>query len=104
MRDFTIEGANLLAPINVEGKTLRILKLIEKTFDVIQQVRVGRRTIGFTTTSKILHMSIPKFFVMCDEKIRKTYGCEGYATGYRNFVLRMSLLALPNSEEIEHCF
>jgi hypothetical protein len=68
MRDFTIEGANLLAPINVEGKTLRILKLIEKTFDVIQQVRVGRRTIGFTAISKIIHMSIPKFFVMCDEK------------------------------------
>jgi len=30
MRDFSIESADLLAPINVEGKTLRILELIKK--------------------------------------------------------------------------
>jgi hypothetical protein len=93
LRGFNIESTDLLALINVEGKTLRIVKLIEEAFDSIRRVKAGRRTVGFTATSKILHMSIPKFFVMCDEKIRKAYGCEGNAAGYGNFMLRMNLLA-----------
>jgi len=93
MRDFSIESADLLASINAEGKTLRVLWLIEKAFDIIQQVKAPRRTVGSTATSKILHMAIPKFFVMCDEKIRKAYGCEGNAAGYGNFMLRMSIVA-----------
>jgi hypothetical protein len=93
IRNFKIESVNLLVSINVEGKTLRILELIEEVFDAIQQVKAGRRTVGFTATSKILHMAVPEFFVMCDEKIRKAYGCEGNAAGYGNFMIRMNLLA-----------
>jgi len=92
-RGISIESADPLAPINVEDKTLRVLELIEEAFDVVQQVKAGRRTVGFTATSKILHMSVPEFFVMCDEKIRRAYGCEGNAAGYGNFMLRMNLLA-----------
>jgi hypothetical protein len=92
IRDFNIESVDLLASINVEGKMLRVLELIEKAFNVIQRVKAGRRTVGFTAASKILHMAIPKLFVMCDEKIRKAYGCESNAAGYGNFMLRMSLL------------
>jgi hypothetical protein len=93
LRNFKIESVDLLASISVEGKMLRILELIEEVFDAIQQVKAGRRTVGFTATSKILHMTIPEFFVMCDEKIRKAYGCEGNAAGYGNFMIRMNLLA-----------
>jgi hypothetical protein len=92
MRNFSIESVNLI-PIKAGSKTLRVLELIEKVFEVIQKVKAGKRTVGPTATSKILHMAVPKFFVMYDEKIRKAYGCEGNAKGYVNFMLRMNLLA-----------
>lgn len=93
LRGHNIESTDLLTSINIEGRTSRILKLIEEAFDSIQRIRAGRRTVAFTATSKILHMAIPKFFVMSDEKIRKTYGCDSNAVGYGNFMFRMSLLA-----------
>jgi len=93
LRGFDVESTDILNPINVKGRTLRILALIEEVFDSIQGVRAGRRTVAYTATSKILHMSIPKFFVMSDEGIRKAYGCEGNAVGYGNFMFRMTLLA-----------
>lgn len=66
---------------------------IEKAFSNISKIKSGRRTIGFTATSKILHMAIPNFFVMSDERIRKHYGFEGNSMGYVNFMLAMNLLA-----------
>jgi hypothetical protein len=93
LRNLSIEDADLLASVNVEGKTIKVLELIEQVFSIVQRVKAGRRTVGFTATSKILHMAIPTFFVMCDEKIRKAYGCEGNAAGYGNFMLRMNILA-----------
>ena len=64
LRNLSIEDADLLASVNVEGKTIKVLELIEQVFSIVQRVKAGRRTVGFTATSKILHMAIPTFFVM----------------------------------------
>lgn len=93
LRRFHIDAIDLLAPIKVENEMMRSFILVEKVFSPIQRVRAGRRTVGFTATSKILHMAIPDLFVMCDESIRKAYGCEGNAAGYVNFMFRMNLIA-----------
>jgi len=93
LRELNIERADLLDPVDVRGRRLRALTLVEKVFDSIQRVKAGRRTVGFTAPSKILHMSVPNFFVMSDQKIRRGYGCEGNVAGYANFMFRMSLLA-----------
>ena len=93
LRGSNIEDVDLLKPIKIKGEEIRILTLIENVFNTIQKVRAGRRTVAFTATSKILHMTIPNLFVMCDEKIRKAYGCEGNSAGYANFMLRMNLFA-----------
>jgi hypothetical protein len=97
LRHCNIESTELLASINMNGETLRILTLVEKVFNRIYTVKytlkAGQRTVGFTAASKILHIIVPSFFVMSDEKIRKAYGCEGNEKGYANFMFRMSLLA-----------
>lgn len=93
LRKLRIEDVDLLAPMSVESEEIRRFMLIEKVFSLIQWVRAGRRTVGSTATSKILHMAIPDLFVMCDEGIRKAYGCGGNAAGYVNFMFRMNLIA-----------
>lgn len=67
----------------------KIKDLIKQIFDILSRVRAGRRTIGFTGTTKIMHMVIPELFIMCDEEIRKAHGCEGNSEGYLNFLCRM---------------
>lgn len=93
LRGCDIESVDLLAPIDMKDGTLRTLTLIEKAFNRIYTVKAGRRTVGFTAASKILHMAVPRFFVMCDEKIREAYGCGDNGKGYANFMFRMNLLA-----------
>jgi len=93
LRGLNIEDIDLLEPIEIKNEEIRTLSLIEKVSETIQKVGAGRRTVAFTATSKILHMSIPNLFVMCDEKIRKAYGCEGNSAGYANFMIRMNLFA-----------
>lgn len=93
LRGLHIEDVDFLAPIKVGSEAMRVFALVEKIFAPIQLVKAGRRTVGFTATSKILHMAIPELFVMCDKRIREKYGCEGNAAGYANFMLRMNLLA-----------
>lgn len=93
LRGCDIESVDLLAPIDMKDGTLRTLTLIEKAFNRIYTVKAGRRTVGFTAASKILHMAVPRFFVMGDEKIREAYGCGDNEKGYANFMFRMNLLA-----------
>ncbi|MEM3389785.1 MAG: hypothetical protein QW491_10305 [Thermoproteota archaeon] len=93
LRRYDIGRVNLLMPIGIEDGTLRKLVLIEKVFNRIYSVKAGRRTVGFTAISKILHMAVPRFFVMSDEKIREAYGCGDNEKGYANFMFRMNLLA-----------
>lgn len=93
LRGLNIEDIGLLEPIEIKNEEIRTFSLIEKVSETIQKVRAGRRTVAFTATSKILHMAVPNLFVMCDEKIRKAYGCEGNSAGYANFMLRMNLFA-----------
>ena len=93
LRGLNIEDVDLLEPVKIKDEEIRTFILVENVFNAIQKVRARRRTVAFTATSKILHMAIPNFFVMCDESIRKEYGCEGNGAGYANFMLRMSLFA-----------
>lgn len=65
---------------------------IQEAFRTIATVQAGRRTIGATATSKILHMINPNFFVMADENTRFAYGCCENELGYVNFMWRMKLL------------
>ena len=93
LRRLDIEHVDLFKPIKIEEKETRTISLIENLFEDVQKVKARRRTVGSTATSKILHMAVPNLFVMCDERIRKEYGCEANSAGYANFMLRMNFLA-----------
>jgi len=68
-------------------------EVMERVFRTITSVKAGRRTVGATATSKILHLVNPNFFVMYDVKIRCGYGCSGNELGYTNFMKQMRQLA-----------
>lgn len=91
MRELDIASADFLGPLAEGGKPL--VALIDEAAGKICQVRAAKRTVGFTATSKLLHMCIPAFFVMSDDAIRLKYGCEGNEEGYGNFMLRMGIVA-----------
>ena len=93
LRKINLEEAEMLEEIKVSNREVGMLSLIEDVFGTIEGIKAGPRTVGFTATSKMLHMAVPSFFVMSDEKIREHYGCEGNACGYANFMLRMNLFA-----------
>ena len=76
-----------------------VKKIMKEIFDVLSKVRAGRKTVGFTATTKIMHMVIPNLFVMCDKKIRKKYGCAGNSEGYLNFLHRMQKATQRMTEE-----
>ena len=82
-----IETVNLDEIIESNGKNVK--DIIKEIFDTLSKVKAGRRTVGFTATTKIMHMIIPNLFVMCDENIREAYGCTGNSEGYLNFLCRM---------------
>jgi len=63
----------------------------QEAFRNISTVQAGRRTVGATATSKIMHMTNPDYFVMCDDNIRYGYGCCDNDLGYVNFMWRMKL-------------
>lgn len=65
--------------------------LIHEVFARIASVEAGRRMVGATATSKILHLVNPNFFMMSDENIRCGYGCTDNEQGYVNFMWRMKL-------------
>jgi len=92
-RGLNIENADLLRCMEVQGKKVDAFLRIQDIFDAVSKVRARKRTVAFTATSKILHMGLPNFFVMADQKIRKKYGCEGNGAGYANFMWRMSVFA-----------
>ena len=67
--------------------------IIEEAFKRIASVQAGRKKVGATATSKILHLVNPSFFVMSDRKIRQGYGCSDNELGYANLMLRIKLFA-----------
>ena len=83
--------------VGTSGKSVK--KIIREIFDVLSKVRAGRKTVGFTATTKIMHMGFPNLFVMCDEKIREKYGCAGNREGYLNFMRRMQKATRRLTEE-----
>ena len=93
LRGFSIDMVDLNDSTKLKSDDRRIFMHIEDIFDVIRKVKAGRRSVAFTAASKILHMAIPEFFVMCDKSIRNRYGCEGNGAGYANFMFRMNFLA-----------
>ena len=66
---------------------------IQEVFRRISSVQAGKRTIGSTATSKILHMVNPSFFIMLDKNIRLGYNCSDNGLGYMNFMLKMKRFA-----------
>ncbi|MEM4202950.1 MAG: hypothetical protein QXS54_02655 [Candidatus Methanomethylicaceae archaeon] len=92
-RTLDIASANIFEPLEPSGKETYVL--IEEVAEQLRsaKVRENGRALGFTTMSKLLHMCVPEFFVMCDESIREKYGCAANGGGYANFMIRMSLLA-----------
>jgi len=80
-------------PFRTGVTPFRIGDIIKKIFDTLSEV------VGFTATTKIMHMVLPELFVMCDEKIRESYGCAGNSEGYLNFLWRMQESARKFIEE-----
>lgn len=68
-------------------------EIVEEVFRKISSVRVngGRRTVSATATSKILHLTNPKFFMMSDARIRRDWGWLNNQVGYAKFMQRMKL-------------
>jgi hypothetical protein len=64
---------------------------IQEVFRRITSVQAGRRTVGATATSKMLHLVNPSFFMMSDQNIRHGYGCFDNEFGYMNFMWRMKV-------------
>lgn len=100
LRKLQIEDLDAMGTVQGNEIASKPFCLIEEAFSNISKVKSGRRTVGFTATSKILHMAIPSFFTMSDEKIRKHYGFEGNSAGYVNFMLTMNLLAQDLIEQV----
>jgi hypothetical protein len=67
------------------------LDAIQELSKTISSVRAGRRTVGATGASKILHLTNPSFFMMTDNRIRDGWGCSDNEVGYGNFMWRMEL-------------
>lgn len=91
------DSSKLLASfsnLNLQDVCLEFLiadNSIEEVFRHIASVKAGRRTVGATATTKILHMINPHFFVMADENTRFGYGCCDNELGYVNSMWRMKL-------------
>lgn len=83
--------------VGTSGKNVKVI--IKEIFDILSKVRADRKTVGFTATTKIIHMVAPNLFVMCDEKIREEYGCAGNSEGYLNFLHRMQKATQRLTEE-----
>lgn len=92
-----IETVNFDEIIGSNGKSAK--DIIKEIFDTPSKVKAGRKTVGFTATTKIMHMVIPDLFVMCDENIREEYGCIGNSEGYLNFLRRMQKSAQKTIKE-----
>jgi len=86
LRDMKLETVYFNEAITGEK---RVKDVIKEIFDKISSVKAGKRTIGFTATTKIMHMVVPELFVMCDEYIREEYGCAANSEGYLVFLSRM---------------
>jgi len=86
-----LETVNFDKIIKDDGKTVK--DTIKEIFEILSTIKVGKKNVGFTATTKIMHMVIPDLFVMCDGSIRKAYGCEGNSEGYLNFLYRMQKAA-----------
>lgn len=67
--------------------------VIQKAFRNIASIKVGRRTVGATATSKIMHLINPDVLMMSDDDIRHGYGCYDNDIGYLNFMWRMKLFS-----------
>lgn len=93
LRRLQVEDLDAINAIRDDETSLKPFYLIKEGFENISRTRSGRRTVGYTATSKILHMAVPSLLVMSDEKIRKHYGFEGTPVGYVNFMLAMNLFA-----------
>lgn len=93
LRHLKIEDLDVIGAVRNNNFGTNQFLAIENVFSQIQKVKAGPKTVGFTATSKILHMAIPEFFVMSDFAIRQNYGCEDNGAGYANFMLRMNLLS-----------
>lgn len=81
-----IESIDFDRMLRRRGKSVK--NIIRDIFDSISKVKAGRRIVGFTATTKIMHMIIPDLFVMCDG-ISEKHGCAGNKEGYLNFLWRM---------------
>ena len=51
----------------------QIVEAVIGIFEVFRKVRVNRVELGFTGTSKLMHLLYPKLFIMADQSIRKAY-------------------------------
>lgn len=68
------------------------LKIIKKIFASISSEEAGKRTIGPTAASKIMHILLPKICVMWDDGISSHYGFAHNAEGYIRFLSEMKEL------------
>jgi len=98
LTDALKEAANFLDNLkNVSLERVPLKFLIDDNntqhaFKIIASVKAGKRTVGATATSKILHMVNPNLFIMADENTRFGYGCSENELGYVNFMWRTKLV------------
>jgi len=69
-----------------------------KAVQVFKEIR-DVKNVGSTSASKILHLLIPKFFVMWDYDIAKKYHVEMSPKGYLKFLIRCQSLLKSILEE-----
>jgi len=79
--------------ITVDLNDPKIICMIKDVFNLFSLKEVGRRKLGSTATSKIMHIINPELFIMLDEAIRKKWGCNDLDEGYINFMFRMQIEA-----------
>jgi hypothetical protein len=89
---------NLDSQLQTYNEKIELLDRIKDVFKTISNTEIEiknkiKRRIGSTATSKILHMAVPDFFIMCDSGIREIHGVTGNGAGYTNFMIRMSIYA-----------
>jgi len=93
LRGQTLPTVDFCRRFNLGQQTQTLTELITMCFESISTIKAGKRTVGFTGTSKILHMILPDMFVMCDDRIANGYGFAQNAKGYTRFLVEMSGLA-----------
>lgn len=92
LKDKKLKDIDFDAEIKVDMRIDKLKEIIIELFDSISNRNVGKRTLGATATSKMMHIINPELFVMWDDSIRFNYGFAENGQGYFKFLKDMQEL------------